>query len=94
MNRTPGQIAFEAYNQSKGGLTYDGKPIPAWDTLSDESGVKQAWEVAARAARADMSARILARIAKYDENGLANEDDEYGDAIETLIQITGIAGDL
>lgn len=92
MNRTPGQIAFEAYNQSKGGLTYDGKQIPAWDTLSDASGVKQAWEVAARAARADMSARILARIAKY-ENGLAHEDD-HADAIETLIQITGIAGDL
>ncbi len=49
--KTPGQIAFEAYNESKGGLTYDGKPIPPWDTLTGDVGeaVKRAWEVAAGA---------------------------------------------
>ena len=48
---TPGQIAFEAYNESKGGLTYDGKPIPPWSSLTGETGeaVKRAWEVAAQA---------------------------------------------
>lgn len=50
--KTPGQICFEAYNESKGGLTYDGKPIPAWDTLTDDVGasVRAAWDKAAQAA--------------------------------------------
>jgi len=49
--RTPGQIAFEAYNASKGGITWDGKPIPGWDTLTNEAGiaVRAGWEAAARA---------------------------------------------
>lgn len=48
--KTPGQIAFEAYNESKGGLTYDGKPIPPWDELSgDKAAVHRAWEAAADA---------------------------------------------
>lgn len=50
---TLGQIAFEAYNESKGGLTYDGKPIPPWHELSgDREAVHRAWEVAAAAVRA------------------------------------------
>lgn len=45
-----GQIAFEAYNASKGGLTWDGKPIPPWDELSgDKAAVQAAWQVAAEA---------------------------------------------
>lgn len=49
--KTPGQIAFEAYNLSKGGLTWDGKPIPGWETLTNEAGVavRAGWEAAARA---------------------------------------------
>jgi len=48
--KSPGQIAFEAYNESKGGLTYDGKPIPPWDTLhGDKAAVQLAWEAAAQA---------------------------------------------
>lgn len=48
--KSPGQIAFEAYNESKGGLTYDGKPIPPWDELSgDKAAVHRAWEAAANA---------------------------------------------
>jgi hypothetical protein len=49
--KTSGQIAFESYNISKGGLTYDGKPIPPWSSLTDETGqaVKEAWENAAMA---------------------------------------------
>jgi hypothetical protein len=51
--KSPGQVAFEAYNASKGGLTYDGKPIPPWSSLSDAMGeaAKRGWEAAARAAR-------------------------------------------
>ena len=47
--KSPGQIGFEAYNESKGGLTYDGKPIPPWASLEGATGeaVKQAWESAA-----------------------------------------------
>lgn len=49
--KTPGQIAFEAYNESKGGLTYDGKPIPPWSSLEGQTGdaVKLGWEKAAQA---------------------------------------------
>jgi len=49
--KSPGQVAFEAYNTSKGGLTYDGKPIPPWSALEGETGeaVKRAWEDAAQA---------------------------------------------
>lgn len=52
MSKTLGQVAFEAYNDAKGGLTYDGKPIPGWDTLTNEAGltVRAAWEAAALAA--------------------------------------------
>ena len=48
--KSRGRIAFEAYNESKGGLTYDGKPIPPWDELSgDKEAVQRAWEAAAEA---------------------------------------------
>jgi hypothetical protein len=47
--KSPGQVAFEAYNESKGGLTYDGKPIPPWSSLEGPVGeaVQRAWEAAA-----------------------------------------------
>ena len=51
-HKSDGQVAFEAYNESKGGLTYDGKPIPPWDTLSGNAvgeSVQRAWEPAAPA---------------------------------------------
>lgn len=50
--KTLGQVAFEAYNEAKGGKTYDGKPIPPWETLTDETGlaVRAAWEKAVGAA--------------------------------------------
>lgn len=44
-DKTLGQIAFEAYVLDIGGLTYDGKPIPSWDNLTDR--VRKAWEMAA-----------------------------------------------
>lgn len=33
--------AFEAYSQEVGGKTYDGKPIPPWESLTDT--VKNGW---------------------------------------------------
>lgn len=47
MNISIGQIAFEAYSESMGWKTYDGKDIPHWENLSSE--VRQAWSAAARA---------------------------------------------
>jgi hypothetical protein len=47
ITKTPGQIAFEAYNEKKGGLTYDGKPIPPWSDVGD--AVRAAWEASALA---------------------------------------------
>ena len=43
-----GKIAFEAYKNAKQGATYDAKPIPDWENLGND--VRDAWEVAARAA--------------------------------------------
>ena len=45
MDKTLGQVAFEAYNKSKGGKTWDGKPIPPWTAVGDD--VRVAWECAA-----------------------------------------------
>lgn len=41
---TLGNIAFNAYKESKQGTTYDAKPIPMWDALGDD--VRKAWEAA------------------------------------------------
>lgn len=49
-NKTAGQVAFEAYNQARGGVTFDGRPIPAWDDLhGDKAAIQAAWEAAATA---------------------------------------------
>src|SRR5687767_13782865 len=43
-----GQLVFEAYSRSVGGLTFDGKPIPGWDDLHGDRAKAQAgWEAAA-----------------------------------------------
>lgn len=47
MTKTKGQIAFEAYNQDRGGRTHDGRETPPWEALGD--GVRSGWEAAARA---------------------------------------------
>lgn len=43
-----GQIAFEAYCDSVGNKTYDNKPIPKWEDLTEQ--IKQAWNNAANEA--------------------------------------------
>lgn len=47
LEKTAGQIDFEAYVESKQGITYDGKLIPTWENLTDE--VRLGWEVGAKA---------------------------------------------
>jgi hypothetical protein len=44
---TPGQLAYQAYAKATGGLTYDGRPMPAWDDLGDR--IRHAWAAAALA---------------------------------------------
>lgn len=53
-----GHIAFDAYNRSKGGLTYDGKKIPPWEDLPTD--VRKAWEASAEAVMQAVSAAVLA----------------------------------
>jgi hypothetical protein len=48
--KTLGQIAFDAYIESKKGTTFDGRPIPTWENLGDP--VRNAWEAAGEAANA------------------------------------------
>ena len=48
MRERYGRAAFEAYNAAVGGLTWDGKPIPGWDAVTDK--VREGWRVAAMAA--------------------------------------------
>ncbi len=45
--KTLGQIAFDAYNEQRGGVNHLGKPTPAWGDLPE--GIRCAWEVATRA---------------------------------------------
>lgn len=44
---TLGEIAFNAYNQIRGGVTHDGKPTPPWNDLGKP--IRAAWEAAALA---------------------------------------------
>jgi hypothetical protein len=48
-----GKIAFDAYNRSTGGKTFDGREIPPWERVCDEKPhVAMAWNEAAAAIRA------------------------------------------
>jgi hypothetical protein len=47
------EVAFEAYCESVGGQTHDGKPIPAWEDLTHE--VRSAWHAAAQAVALTLS---------------------------------------
>lgn len=50
MNKSFGQIAFDAYTDAKQGTTFDGRPIPKWEDLGEP--VRNAWEASAQAVRA------------------------------------------
>ncbi|MGW0943652.1 hypothetical protein ACWD4O_14050 [Streptomyces sp. NPDC002623] len=42
-----GPRAYAAYGEATGGLTHDGRRMPAWENLGEQ--VQTAWTVAARA---------------------------------------------
>jgi hypothetical protein len=48
MSKTLGEIAFDAYTESKKGTTFDGRPIPKWEDLGEP--VRNAWQAAGEAA--------------------------------------------
>lgn len=50
MQKAPGQESFEAYNAAgdNPGRTYDDKPVPTWENLSDD--VRAKWAAAEKAA--------------------------------------------
>jgi len=50
--KCPGQVAFEAYNENRGGRTWDGKPTPPWTDLTP--GVREGWQAAALAVRSEL----------------------------------------
>jgi hypothetical protein len=49
-----GQIAFDAYNESRGGVNFQGQKTPPWGELPE--GIRVAWEVAAQAVKAHLEA--------------------------------------
>lgn len=49
---TLGRIAFEAYSRAMNGKTYDGKPIPKWEDLSE--AVREGWRQATIAVQQNM----------------------------------------
>lgn len=44
-----GRDAFDTYNHAVGGVTWDGKPIPGWDQVTDK--VRDGWRMAGLSAR-------------------------------------------
>jgi hypothetical protein len=40
-------VAYEAYNRDRGGVAYDGSPIPSWGAVRED--IRHAWIVAAKA---------------------------------------------
>lgn len=77
-----GRIAFEAYNAAgvNAGKTFDGRPVPAWDALSDD--VRAKWQ-AGTAALFERLKRT-ARVACPDPADLV-EVDELDSLCDTLI---------
>jgi hypothetical protein len=43
-----GQKVYAAYGEYTGGLTHDGRTMPAWEDLGEQ--IQMAWNVAARTA--------------------------------------------
>lgn len=56
-DKSLGQIAFEAYSESKDWKTYDGKDIPQWGALTDD--VRVGWELAALAVQNELILRKI-----------------------------------
>ncbi len=59
MNKTLGQIGFEAYGEAANWTAYDGKPMPRWDD-SLRQDIKDKWEAAGLAVGREMTRRFSA----------------------------------
>jgi len=49
---TDGRVGYEAYGETAGWKTFDGRPMPSWDELGASDTGKETqrrWEVAAKA---------------------------------------------
>ncbi len=57
MQKTLGQVGYDAYGEAAAWLTYDGRPMPSWDVLgTTEVGreTQRRWACAAGAISADI----------------------------------------
>lgn len=61
--KTLGQVGYDAYAETAGGKTFDGRPMPTWEQLGETptgQETRRRWEVSADAIRAaDVSTRDL-----------------------------------
>lgn len=61
--RSLGQIGFEAYNESTGGKTFDGRPIPPWSQVETASPhVVKAWSAAGEAIASEIRKRSISEL--------------------------------
>lgn len=80
-----GRLAFEAYNNAKGGVTYDGKPIPPWDAVGDD--VRAAWEAAAQAVNDVSLAASIAAVESTVDEVCDRIERQYQDAFSRAIAV-------
>jgi hypothetical protein len=55
-----GRLAFESYGVAVGGQTWDGKPIPGWDAVTD--AVRAGWSAGAAAVLAEVITTLEPRV--------------------------------
>lgn len=80
-HETPAQIAYHAYAKATGGLTHDGRPMPAWDQLGDR--IQHAWAAAALALGIERDVPQPAYGAVWDElTGYVDQAVEDGGTID------------
>lgn len=61
-----GQMAFESYSEVQEWKTFDGRPIPQWESLSHK--IKNAWCVAAAVVIEDHVFNMLKQIKELADN--------------------------
>lgn len=54
--KTLGELAFDAYNSSRGGVNHLGKQTPPWGLLTPE--IREAWEAAALAVLREVAGTV------------------------------------
>lgn len=69
-----GQVAFDAYNEDRGGVNYLGQPTPKWRFLPEE--IRHAWEVAGTAAVIHEIKRLVekGKLLRVEEGGITNRE--------------------